>query len=159
MIILPSTPYIIKLLLTFFLSMSPVLELRAAIPLAVAAGINPVVSCIVAILGNCVPIPFIILLIKRIFLFLRRWSGLSRFLDKLENKAHLKGEIVQKYSLWGLLLFVAIPLPGTGAWTGAMIAAYLDLRVYKATPMIALGVCCAGIITTLATCGVIHFVF
>lgn len=80
------------------------------------------------------------------------------FITKLENKAHLKGEIVQKYSAFGLCIFVAIPLPGTGAWTGALIAAMLDIRLKKAVPAIILGVLIAAMIMTIVTYGTL-FVF
>jgi uncharacterized membrane protein len=83
---------------------------------------------------------------------------LNSLVTKLENRAHLKGETVEKYGHWGLLIFVAIPLPGTGAWTGALIAALLNIRTAKAVPVILIGVCIAAAIMTLITYGVIHIV-
>jgi uncharacterized membrane protein len=103
-----------------------------------------------------VPVPFIIVFIRSIFKWLRtRSAGLDRWVTKMENKASLKAEKVQKYEKFGLFIFVAIPLPGTGAWTGALIAAMLDMRLKSAVPMILLGVIIAGLIVTLLTVGVI----
>ncbi len=148
--------YITKGLMTFFLSMVPVLELRAAIPLGIAAGLPPLAALAVAAVGNLVPVPAIILLIRRIFAWLRRWSFFRRALDALERRAHQKGSVVRKYRLLGLVVLVAIPLPGTGAWTGALVATCLDISLKRAMPAIALGVVIAGSITTAVTCGAVH---
>ena len=110
-----------------------------------------------AVLGNLLPVPFIIVFIRRIFAWLRKISvRLDRVVTKLENKAHLKGHLVQKYGPLGLCLLVAIPLPGTGAWTGSMVAAFLDLRLKRAIPSIVLGVFIAAGIMTAVTYGLIH---
>ena len=145
-----------ELLLTFGTAMVPVLELRGAIPVGVAAGLSPAAACLVSILGNMVPVPFILLLIRRIFDWLRGTRLFGPRIDWLERRAHLKGRIVKKYRTIGLIILVAIPLPGTGAWTGALVADVLDLRLRTALPAIALGVLIAGIITTTVTCGVIR---
>ena len=142
--------------MTFLVGMTPVLELRGAIPLGVAAGLPPLTACAAAILGNVVPVPFIMLLVRRIFRWLRRTAFFGPKIDWLERRAHLKGRLVRKYRLLGLTLFVAIPLPGTGAWTGALVAAFLDIRLRHALPAITLGVLIAGSIVTLMTLGVIH---
>lgn len=134
--------------------MVPVIELRGAVPIAYARGINIWVAVAVSILGNLVPVPFIIVFIRKIFAFIRRhMPKLDGLVTKLERRAESKGDTVQKYAFWGLFLFVAIPLPGTGAWTGALIAAMLDMRLKKAFPSIALGVLCAGIVVAFITCG------
>ena len=140
-----------ELLMTFLIAMVPVLELRGAIPAGIAAGLAAA-----AILGNLLPIPFLILLLRRIFDWLRKSSWVGPKIDWLERRAHLKGRIVKKYRTIGLIILVAIPLPGTGAWTGALVADVLDLRLRTALPAIALGVLIAGIITTTVTCGVIR---
>ena len=111
-----------KLLMTFLISMVPVVELRGAIPIAVANGLPFWWAIPVSIVGNLVPVPFIIIFIK-------------------------------KYAFWGLFLFVAIPLPGTGAWTGALIAAMMDMKVKEAFPSILLGVLTAGAIVAFVTYG------
>ena len=144
------------ILLTFGTAMVPVLELRGAIPVGVAAGLSPAVACVVSVLGNMVPVPFIMLLIRRIFDLLRKNSWWGPRIDALERRAHLKGRVVQKYRTVGLIILVAIPLPGTGAWTGALVADVLDIRLRTALPAIALGVVIAGVVVTALTCGVIH---
>ena len=114
-----------EILLTFLTAMVPVLELRGAIPVGVAAGLPPAVACVAAILGNMVPVPFIMLLIRRIFDWLRGSDFFGPKIRSLERRAHLKGRLVRKYRLPGLMILVAVPLPGTGAWTGALVAALL----------------------------------
>ena len=144
------------LFMTFLVGMTPVLELRGAIPLGVAAGLPPLTACAAAILGNIVPVPFIMLLVRRVFRWLRKTAFLGPKIDWLERRAHLKGRMVRKYRLPGLILLVAIPLPGTGAWTGALVAALLDIRMRHALPAIFLGVVIAGAIVTTLTYGVVQ---
>ena len=145
-----------KLLLTFGTAMVPVIELRGAIPVGVAAGLPPAVACVTAILGNLVPVPFIMLLVRRIFDWLRDTRFFGPKIVWLERRAHLKGRLVRKYRLLGLVILVGIPLPGTGAWTGALVAALLDIRLRTALPAILLGLLIAGGITTAVTLGVVH---
>lgn len=143
-----------KLLMTFLTAMVPVVELRGAIPLGVAAGLPPAVAAVTAMAGNMVPVPFILLLVRRIFRLLRQISWLGPRIDALEKRAHLKGRTVKKYRTAGLILLVAVPLPGTGAWTGALVADVLDIRMRTALPAIAVGVVIAGGAITALTCGV-----
>ena len=145
-----------KLLLTFTAAMIPVVELRGAIPVGIAAGLPPAVACAVAILGNLLPVPFIMLLARRVFNWLRDSRLFGSKIVWLERRAHLKGRIVQRYRLPGLVVLVAIPLPGTGAWTGALVASLLDIRLRSALPAILLGLIIAGGITTAVTLGLIH---
>ena len=145
-----------KLLLTFGTAMVPVIELRGAIPVGVAAGLPPAVACVTAILGNLVPVPFIMLLVRRIFDWLRDTRFFGPKIAWLERRVHLKGRLVRKYRLLGLVILVGIPLPGTGAWTGALVAALLDIRLRTALPAILLGLLIAGGITTAVTLGVVH---
>ena len=148
-----------KMCATFFISMLPVGELRAGLPYGIAQGLEYPLALMAALLGNMIPVPFIIVYIKRIFEWMRKhMPRMNALVTKLENRAHLKGETVEKYGHWGLLPFVAIPLPGTGAWTGALIAALLNIRTSKAVPVILIGVCIAAAIMTLITYGVIHIV-
>ena len=143
-----------KIIMTFLISMVPVIELRGAIPVAVANGLNYWVAVAVAIIGNLVPVPFIILFIRKIFELMRKWSSkLDSIVTKLENRAKKKSDVVQKFAFWGLFILVAIPLPGTGAWTGALVAAMLDMRLRRAFPAIALGVIAAAVIVTFVTYG------
>ena len=140
-----------KLLVTFLISMVPIIELRGAIPVAILAhDLNPFLAFAVSVLGNLLPVPFIIIFIRKIFAFIRKhFPALNRMVDKLEEKGRSKKGTVEKWGFWGLFLFVAIPLPGTGAWTGALIAAMLDMRLKRAFPSIALGVITAGVVITL----------
>ena len=140
-----------KLLVTFVISMVPIIELRGAIPVAVLLhDLNPILAFCVSVVGNLLPVPFIIIFIRKIFAFIRKWfPGLNRMVDKLEEKGKSKKATVEKWGFWGLFLFVAIPLPGTGAWTGALIAAMLDMRLKRAFPSIALGVVTAGVVISL----------
>ena len=124
----------------FFISMVPILELRAGIPAGVAAGLNPWQAMLVAVAGNILPVPFALLFLRKILRTLRRTSSrLNRIIARYEQKTLTKAEKVRKYEALGLLLFVAVPLPGTGAWTGAVIASILEIRLKTAVPMILLG--------------------
>lgn len=144
-----------KILMTFLISMVPVIELRGAIPIAVANGLNHWVAVAVSIIGNLVPVPFIILFIRKIFELMRKISKkFDGIVTKLEQRAEKKSDVVRKYAFWGLFILVAIPLPGTGAWTGALVAAMLDMRLKRAFPAIALGVLAAAAIVTFVTYGV-----
>ncbi|BDF71603.1 multidrug SMR transporter [Oscillospiraceae bacterium] len=143
-----------ELVFTVLVSMVPVIELRGGIPFGVALGLNPWVAFVACIIGNIIPVPFIIVYIRRIFGWMRRrLPKLDGMVDRLEKKAHLKGRKVTKFKYIGLFLFVAIPLPGTGAWTGALAAAFLDMPLRKALPSIFLGILAAGFLVTGLTYG------
>lgn len=144
-----------KFLATMLISMLPIVELRGGLPAGVAMGMPLREAFAAAFLGNMLPVPFIILFVRRVFVWIRiHIPRLSRFVDKLEKKAWSKSDKVVRYQTWGLMLFVAIPLPGTGAWTGALIAALLDLRLKNAVPAITLGVLIAGVLISILTYGV-----
>ena len=143
--------------LTVLVSMLPVVELRGGIPFGVTAGLPVWAAFIAAVIGNLIPVPFIIVYIRRIFQWMRkRMPKLNRLVDRLERKAHLKGRRVNKYKYLGLMILVAIPLPGTGAWTGALAAAFLDMPLRRALPSIIAGVVIAGIIISVLTTGIIN---
>jgi len=133
-------------LIVFLISMIPVVELRGAVPLGVMMGMNPWILFTLAVLGNILPVPFIILLARPIVNFCMNTKPLRPIGNWLQNKVEKNSEKVLRYEVWGLFLFVAIPLPGTGAWTGSLVAALLDLRLKKAFPAILLGVVAAGLI-------------
>ena len=138
------------------LSMIPVAELRLAIPLAITQyGLDPIESLILCCIGNLIPVPFIVLFIRKIFKLMKKFRIFRGIIEKLEERGNSKRETVEKYKFWGLFLFVAIPLPGTGAWTGALIAGLMDMRLKKALPSIVLGVITAGVVVTLMTTGVL----
>jgi len=143
-------------IMTFLISMVPVLELRGAIPIGVAGGLTPLAAMLIAIVGNLAPIPFLIVFTRRVFHWLKTKGRIRILVEKLEARAAEKSQLVLKYAWVGLCILVAIPLPGTGAWTGALVAAILDLRLKKALPAIFLGVVIAGFIVTCLTYGVTH---
>lgn len=146
-----------RLTATFFISMLPVVELRGGLPYGIALGLDYPAALAAALLGNFLPVPFIIIYIKRVFAFLRRrWPRFDGIITSLEKKAHLKGRLVKRYSLIGLVILVAIPLPGTGAWTGSLVAAFLNLRMRHAAPAILLGLLIAAAIMTAISFGIIH---
>ena len=141
-----------KCVFTMLVSMLPIIELRGGLPFGVALGLPYQLAFPAAVIGNLIPTPFIIVYIRRIFMMMRRYMPkLNGVVDKLEQKAHLKGQKVQRYQYIGLWLFVAIPLPGTGAWTGSLAAAFLDMRLKKAMPAVILGVLTAGCIMLALT--------
>lgn len=145
-----------KAFFTFMMAMMPVVELRGAIPYGVASGLPIEAAYWLSVVGNLLPVPFIMLLVRRVFQMLRRGKWWGPKIIALERRAHLKGRIVTKYRLPGLVLLVAIPLPGTGAWTGALVASLLDIRLRTGFPAIALGVLIAGILTAALTGGLMQ---
>ena len=150
-----TTTYAGKILATFLISMVPIIELRGALPIGVGMGLSPLTALIVSIIGNMVPVPFIIIFIRRILDWMHRFETFDRIATRLEAKAARGGEKIVKYEMFGLFLLVAVPLPGTGAWTGSLVAAFFDLRLKNAVPIIFLGVIAAGIVVFLITYGVV----
>lgn len=150
-----TTTYAGKILSTFFISMVPVIELRGALPIGVGMGLHPVTALIVSIIGNMVPVPFVLLLIRKILQWMHRFEKFDRFANFLEAKADKAGDKLVKYEMFGLFLLVAIPLPGTGAYTGSLVAALFDLRVRNALPVIFAGVVVAGLVVFFITYGVV----
>ncbi len=143
-----------KYLATFIISMIPVIELRGAIPIGVSLGLSHAEAMGISIIGNMLPVPFIILFIRPIFRWMTRKSGkLARLAEKLEAKAEGKWDKIHRYQFFALTIFVAIPLPGTGAWSGALIAAVMNMRLRNALPSILLGVLIAGILVSGITYG------
>ena len=144
-----------KFIAAALFSMIPVLELRGGIPFGVGLGLSPLQAWATCVLGNMLPVPLIIVYIRRVFQWLRRrFPRLGRFIDRLERKAHLKGRVVLKYRYLGLFLFVAVPLPGTGGWTGALVAAFLNMRLRNALCSIFCGLLVAGFIVAFLTSSV-----
>ena len=142
------------ILLTFLVAMVPVVELRGAIPFGVVRGLNIWPAIIASVLGNLVPVPFIILFIRRIFAWMRaHMPKLDGLVTRMEKKAEKNRAAVEKYAFWGLAILVAIPLPGTGAWTGALVAAMMEMRLKRAFPAIVIGVVIAGVIVSVVTYG------
>lgn len=146
----------VKYLIVFLISMVPIIELRGAVPYGILVlELDMLPTFIVAIIGNILPVPFLILFSKKILTWLATWKKIGPFFQKIIDRAEKKKNTLGKYELLGLMLFVGIPLPGTGAWTGSLIAALLQLRVRNAFFAIALGVVLAGIIMSLASQGLL----
>ena len=142
------------ILLTFLVAMVPVVELRGAIPFGVVRGLNLWTAIIASMLGNLIPVPFIILFIRKIFAWMRaHMPKLDGLVIRMEKKAEKNRAAVEKYAFWGRVILVAIPLPGTGAWTGALVAAMMEMRLKRAFPAIAIGVAIAGVIVSVITYG------
>lgn len=147
-------PEELKYISVFIISMIPIVELRLAIPIAATVGLPAYIALPIAIVGNLIPIPFIIIFIRRIFAWMRNVSPkLNKVVDKMEAKADKNKDKILKYAFWGLALFVGIPLPGTGAWTGALVAAMLDMPLKKAFPSVIIGVLIAGAIMSFISYG------
>ncbi len=142
-------------LIVFLISLMPILELRGGLIAAALLGLNGVKSFIICFIGNIIPIPFILWLITPIFDYLKRTKLFSGLVNKLEKKAMSKKEQIEKYEYLGLMLFVGIPLPGTGAWTGCLIAALLNMDKKKAMLYAILGVIMAGIIMMILSFGIL----
>ena len=141
-----------EFIFTALVSMLPVVELRGGIPFGVAAGLSPAKAFAAAFIGNMRPVPFLILFTRRVFVLLKDYVPLFRgAIAYLERKAERNKHLVLKYQALGLFLLVAIPLPGTGAWTGSLVAAVMDMRLSKAIPAITCGVLAAGVIITFIT--------
>ena len=138
-------------------SVIPIIELRGAIPLGAALGLPWWQNYILAVIGNMIPVPFILLFIKKIIAYLSscRVAFLRKFALWLIKKADKNRDKIEKYSFWGVCLFVAIPLPVTGAWTGSLVAATIDMKFWKAVLSCLFGVMIAGVIMTLASYGVV----
>lgn len=149
---------IVKYLITFFLGMCPIIEIRGAIPVGVSLGLSYFESFVIGFLGNIVPIFFIVKYIGPIFEFFRRWKIFRVIIDWASNKATKKIEAstkLQNFTALGLFIFVAIPIPTTGAWVGSLIANFLHVPLKKAFPPLAIGVLTAGIIVLAATGSVV----
>ena len=141
--------------IVFIISMVPILELRGGLVAAKLMGIPLLPANALCIIGNIIPVPFILLFITPIFNWLKTTKPFRPMVEKLENKAMSKKDQIEKYEFWGLMLFVGIPLPGTGAWTGALIASMLNMPFKKAFPATVLGIGMAAIIMDIVSYGLL----
>lgn len=145
-----------QIICTIFVAMLPCIELRGAIPVGVAFGLTPWAAFWISLIGNMLPVPLLILFTRHVFRWLTCLDNMvGRIMRALETRVHNKSGLIIRYRSVGLCLLVAIPLPGTGAWTGAMAAAFLDMPLRSALPAILLGVLIAGLIVLTITYGVI----
>lgn len=138
--------------------MLPVLELRGGMIAAKLLGVKLAKAFVICYIGNILPIPFILLFIRKILGAMRKIKGLNKLAEKIENHSEKKKDKVLKYKRLGLLLLVAVPLPGTGGWTGALLAALLDIRIRSSLPIIALGVLIADIIMVALSYGLLGII-
>ena len=148
-------PLLNKMIGIFLISMLPIIELRGAIPIGAAIGLPWYLNMIVSIIGNMLPVPFILLFSVKAFECMKKHNIMVKFIEKIENRAKKRSEGLATGEFIGLMLFVAIPFPGTGAWTGALIAALLQFNRKRSFFYIGLGVVIASVIMTLASYGVI----
>ncbi len=148
-----------KYIVIFILSLLPILELRGGLIAASLLGLPMWQSFFVCFLGNIIPIPFILYFINPIFRHMRNWKYLGKFVCWCEEKANSKKEKIENLKYFGLFLFVGIPLPGTGAWTGCLIAALLDMDKKKSMVAAFLGVILAGIIMLVFSYGILGRIF
>ena len=147
--------YVSKEIVIFIISMVPILELRGGLLVASLLNVSITTAIPICIIGNIIPIPFILLFIKQIFKWLKKIKFFRKFIEKLETRAMDKSDSIKKYEFWGLVLFVGIPLPGTGAWTGSLIAALLDIDFKKAILAELLGIAIATIIMSIVSYGLL----
>ena len=145
-------------IVVFIISMIPILELRGGLLVASLLHVPLVQAIFICLIGNIIPIPFILLFIRKIFSLLKKTKLFSPLVDKLETKALSKKDKIEKYEFWGLVLFVGIPLPGTGAWTGALIAALLEVDIKKASIAIFVGLLLASCIMCLVSYGGLQWI-
>lgn len=148
-----------KIIGIVFISMIPIIELRGSIPVGFMLGLPWYVTLICSIIGNMLPVPIILLFVVKVFEFMKKHNILTKFVNKMEQKALNRSESVSKRAFLGLLFFVAIPLPGTGAWTGALIAAMLKMKRRDSFLAIFLGVTVAGTLVTLGAYGILGLIF
>ena len=145
-----------KEVIVFLISMIPILELRGALLVAgPILGVKVSTAIPLCIIGNIIPVPFILLLITPIFNWLKQTKTFRPMVEKMEARALSKREQVGKYEFWGLVLFVGIPLPGTGAWTGSLLAALLGMKFKKAFPAVLLGIALASVIMSIVSYGLL----
>ena len=148
-------PYVSKEALIFIISLLPILELRGGLLAASLLKVEYLTALPICVIGNILPIPFILLFIRRIFALLKRTKTFRPLVERLEHRAMGKSDRIKEYEFVGLLLFVGIPLPGTGAWTGALIASLLQIDLKKSSIAILLGVGLAAIIMSFVSYGVL----
>lgn len=138
----------------FIISLLPILELRGGLIAARILGVEFIKAFIICYIANIIPVPFILLFINYLFNKMSKWKPTKKIVDWLSNKTLKKKDQIDKYGYFGLFLFVGIPLPGTGAWTGSLLAILLNLDKKKSFITIAIGVLAAGIIMSLLSYGI-----
>ena len=148
-----------KEFIVLFLSAFPVLEVRGGMIVASLLNMNPYKALLLGIIGNLIPIPFLIFLLKPVFNWMRKWKKFAKLISYLEDKAYRKKDKIEKYQFWGILLLVAIPLPGTGAWTGCLVASVFEVDKKISILACSLGVISASLIMWVISYGLLGMVF
>ena len=141
-------------LYVFLISMIPIIELRGAVPVAAGLGLKWYNAFWISVVGNSIIVPFVVLLGREIIMIGKKLKFTSKLFHAIEKRTLAKQDLINKYSIPGLIIFVGIPLPGTGAWTGALLASLLNLRVKDAMWSCFAGTALAGVVVTLVTYGV-----
>lgn len=147
--------YISREALVFLISMVPLLELRGGLLAASLLKVSAVKAIPLCIIGNIIPIPFILLFIKKIFAWMKKFKIFRGLVERLERRAMNKSDQVTRYEFMGLVLFVGIPIPGTGAWMGSLIAALLEMDIKKAVAAELIGIVMATVIMTFLSYGLL----
>ena len=147
--------YISREMVIFLISMMPILELRGGLLAAKLLGVGNLKAIPICVIGNIIPIPFILLFIKKILQWMKKVKAFAPVALWLEKKAMGKSDKIKKYEFWGLVMFVGIPLPGTGGWTGSLIAALLDVDIRKASLAVLLGIAIATVIMSFVSYGLL----
>ena len=154
---------LLKYLLIFFVSMVPLIELRGAIPIAVGMDLNYITALIVCVIGNMLPVPIIYFFARKVLIWGKDKPYIGKFFTYCLDKGHRGGEKLKRAAgknglFIALMLFVGIPLPGTGAWTGTLAASFLDMGIKETSIAVSLGIVMAGIIMGIASTGVISVI-
>lgn len=145
-------------LLVIAVSAAPIFELRAGIPLAIYLGFNPVEAYLISVIGNFLPVPFLLIALEKLIKIASRFETIWELYEKIELRVRRKKDLVERYGYIGLVLFVAVPLPVTGAWTACLLAFLLNLNKLKSTMSIFVGICIAGIIVISPIVGLFNFI-
>lgn len=144
-----------KEMIVFIISLMPLLELRGGLIAASILNIPYIKAAVICIVGNILPIPFILLFLNRIFDLMEKWEPTKKLVKFFRNRAHKNKSKIDKYGFWGLVLFVGIPLPGTGAWTGALVSSVFNMDIKKSALAIFIGIILAFIIMSIVSYGII----
>ncbi len=148
-------PYISREMVIFIISMIPILELRGGLIAASLLQVPITAAVPICIIGNVIPVPFILLFIRQIFKWFRNVPFIGGIIRRLEKRAMSKSDSIKQYEFWGLVFFVGVPLPGTGAWTGSLIAALLEVDFKKAILAVLLGIAIATVIMSIVSYGLL----
>ena len=138
------------------ISMMPILELRGGLIASALFKIPYLKAALICVIGNILPIPFVLLFLKKVFSIMEKWGPTKKIVSWLNEKATKNKAKIDKYGFWGLVLFVGIPLPGTGAWTGSLVASVFEMDIKKSSIAILIGILIAFIIMSIVSYGVIH---